>query len=396
MRIVGRILLSPWVLVLCGLPFALALFGERPRTMGMKAMEMKAMEMKAGEPHGIIGVPRDAHTRVVGLTSGAHALGRQTTSRVAGQGQSTAAAHATFQVTDFPGQALSTDARAAFQHAVDIWAGLINSPVPIRIVVGWGSNPGFLANGTAPIYRNFPNAPLPDVWYSKPLANALAGVDVQPGSGGEIQINFDGTANWYYGTDGRAPTGTYDFVTVALHEITHHLGFVPLMWGDNGQGIWGVLDAPAVYSRYVVNGAGQSLLNTSLFPNPSAALGAQLASNNIFWAGPTAMAALGTRPKIYTPNPWISGYGASLNHLDEATYPAGNPNSLMTPMLNTAEAIHVPGPATMGMLADMGWVQDSTCSVHARQDRRPDRANRHHGRRRQRLGAGNMSMGGGE
>ena len=248
------------------------------------------MEMKAGESHGIIGVPRDAHTRVVGPTSGAP-LGRQTTSRVAGQGQSTAAAHATFQVTDFPGQALSTDARAAFQHAVDIWAGLINSPVPIRIVVGWGANAGFLANGTAPIYRNFPNAPLPDVWYSKPLANALAGVDVQPGSGGEIQINFDGTANWYYGTDGRAPTGTYDFVTVALHEITHHLGFVPLMWGDNGQGIWGVMDAPAVYSRYLVNGAGQSLLNTTLFPNPSATLGAQLASNNIFWAGPTAIAA---------------------------------------------------------------------------------------------------------
>ena len=358
MRIVGRVLLSPWILVLCGLTFVLQLSAEHPRTM----------ERKAGERHGIIGVARDAHTRVVAAGAVPQRVETTTTARVGGLTQAStvsvqAEAHAAFQVIDFSSQPLSAEAKGAFQHAVDIWAGLVNSAVPIRIVVGWGANPGFLAHGTAPIYRNFPNAPLPDVWYSKPLADALAGVDVQPGSGGEIQINFDSTANWYYGTDGRAPAGTYDFVTVALHEITHHLGFVPLMWGDNGQGIWGVMNAPAVYSRYLVNGAGQSLLNTSLFPNPSAALGAQLASNNIFWAGPTAIAALGgTRPKIYTPTPWTNGYGASLNHLDEASYPPGNPNSLMTPMLNTAEAIHVPGPATMGMLADMGWVQDSTCS----------------------------------
>ena len=165
-------------------------------------------------------------------------------------------------------------------------------------------------------------------------------------------------------TAGHPPVST-DFVTVALHEITHHLGFVPLMWGHGGWGQWSVMheNDPGIYGRFVANGAGQLLQNTSLFANPSAELGAQLASNNLFWAGPIATAALGgTRPKLYAPDPWVDGDGASLSHLDEATYPPGNPNSLMTPMLNTAEAIHVPGPATMGMLADMGWAQDTSCS----------------------------------
>ena len=137
------------------------------------------------------------------------------------------------------------------------------------------------------------------------------------------------------------------------------------MWGDGGWGQWSVMhqsDA-GIYSRFVVNGSGQLLINTSLFSNPSAALGTQLASNNLFWSGPVAVAALGgTRPKLYAPNPWVAGDNASLSHLDEATYPPGHANSLMTPILNAAEAIHVPGPATMGMLADMGWRQDTSCS----------------------------------
>ena len=351
MHIVSRVLLSRWTVVLCSLPLLL-LLDERPRTM----------ERKAGEVHGIIGVAHDAHTRIVGAATLPHGPYLNARSPVR-QGQSAAGAHATFQVIDFSSQALSAEAKAAFQYALDIWGELINSPLPIKVSVGWGASPGLLASGSVPLYRNFPNAPQPDVWYPKPLANALAGFDVQPASFNDMQVQFDGNVAWYFGTDGRTPAGKYDFVTVALHEIGHQFGFWSGLWGDGGWGQWGVMGLPFIYGRHAVNGAGQSLLNISLFPNPSAALGAQLASNDIFWAGPGATAALGgTRPKLYAPNPWVSGPGASLNHLDEATYPPGNPNSLMTPILNTAEAIHVPGPAVMGMLADMGWAQDATCS----------------------------------
>ena len=107
-----------------------------------------------------------------------------------------------------------------------------------------------------------------------------------------------------------------------------------------------------VYDLFARNGSGMSLVSS--FPNNSATLGAQLTSNNVYFGGPTANAANGGTPvKLYAPSPWRSG--SSLSHLDEATYPPGNPNSLMTPQLKAAESIHTPGPDGLAVLQDLGW-----------------------------------------
>src|SRR4030095_348579 len=98
----------------------------------------------------------------------------------------------------------------------------------------------------------------------------------------------------------------------------------------------------------------QSLIDTLLFPNPSAALGAQLTSNNVFLNGPNATGALGgSLVKLYAPATWQQG--SSFSHLNEATFPAGDPNSLMTPQLGAGEAIHDPGNVVRGVFADIGW-----------------------------------------
>ena len=131
-------------------------------------------------------------------------------------------------------------------------------------------------------------------------------------------------------------------------------GFLGSMNGTGGTGYWGGLGYPFVYDRSAINGASQPLLNTTLFPNPSAALGAQLASNNVFFNGLNARNANGgIAPKLYAPNPWVSG--SSYSHLDESTYPNGTLNSLMTPALGPGEAIHDLGPIVRGMFLDMGW-----------------------------------------
>jgi hypothetical protein len=49
--------------------------------------------------------------------------------------------------------------------------------------------------------------------------------------------------------------------------------------------------------------------------------------------------------------------------MDESTYPAGNPNSLMTFALGQAEAIHNPGPLVLGMLEDSGWATGCAFSL---------------------------------
>lgn len=260
----------------------------------------------------------------------------------------------TFSVTytGFPVQA-----QAAFQAAVDIWQTQISSPVVIRVSAQWTSlGSGILGAATAAAYvRDFSGAPVANTYYPIALANKLAGSDLEPASVDIIaQFNSSFSA-WYLATDGKAPLGQYDFESVVLHELGHGLGFIGSMDVSNNQGNWGAgTGLPFIYDRFAVNGSGQALLNTNLFPNPSAALKTPLTSRNIFFNGPQAVqAAGGAAPKLYAPSSWEEG--SSYSHLDEVTYPAGNANSLMTPILNDGESVHSPGPITLGMFADMGW-----------------------------------------
>jgi hypothetical protein len=131
---------------------------------------------------------------------------------------------------------------------------------------------------------------------------------------------------------------------------------------STGMGRWGLSGFPVIYDRGSENGSGQSLLNVGAFPNPSVSLGNQLTSNNVYFNGPEAFtAAGGVSPKLYAPSTWKPG--SSFSHLDEATYPAGNPNSLMTFALGTSESVHDPGPITLAMLRDLGWVTANPTDV---------------------------------
>jgi hypothetical protein len=48
--------------------------------------------------------------------------------------------------------------------------------------------------------------------------------------------------------------------------------------------------------------------------------------------------------------------GSSCVHLNESTYPAGDPNELMTPFSSAGDANHWPGPLCIAMMQDIGWV----------------------------------------
>jgi hypothetical protein len=146
-------------------------------------------------------------------------------------------------------------------------------------------------------------------------------------------------------------------VTVVLHELGHGLGFGGSMRVGSscgsGMGCWGLgTGYPFTYDRFAENGSEQSLLNTSLFPNPSAALAAQLTGNNIYFDGPATRAANNNqRAKLYAPGTWQQG--SSYSHLDEIYN--NTQNALMTYSVGAAESIHSPGPIMLGMFEDMGW-----------------------------------------
>ena len=254
-------------------------------------------------------------------------------------------------------------AQAAFQHAVDIWSGLIVARVPITVRAEFAPlGPGVLGSAVAGcLERDFPNAPAANFWYPIALANQYSGHDLEP-AGFDISATFSSSVTqWYFGTDGNTPANAIDFTTTVLHELGHGLGFAGSMQVSSGIGTWGYSGIPTLYDWFAANGSARYLVDTGFLPNPSAELAAQLQSGNVWWYGLQAYGVSGAPPKLYAPSVWRQG--SSYSHLDEATYPAGNPNSLMTHALGYAESIHNPGPIAIGILHDIGWTTACSFSV---------------------------------
>jgi hypothetical protein len=254
-------------------------------------------------------------------------------------------------------------AKAAVEYAANIWASLLVSPQPIVIEAYWESfdDPDVLGlTGAKWLFKNFDGAPLTDTWYPVALANKLAGEDLRPDDVDiRLRLNGDRT-DWYFGTDGLPPPDRYDLVTVTLHELMHGLGVSGSMRvSADGAGRWGSLffalgPAPDIYDYFLVNGSNRQLIDTTTFENPSPELGEALTGGDIFFGGPTAtLANGGLPPKLHAPGEWEQA--SSVYELDEAAYPPGSPNALLTPKLAKGEVIRQPGPIVLGILDDLGW-----------------------------------------
>jgi hypothetical protein len=222
--------------------------------------------------------------------------------------------------------------------------------------------------------RDFTGAPRANTYYPDALANSLAGRDLDTAHP-EIEANFNSAFGyWYLGTDGRPDVNSYDFESVVLHELGHGFGLVgtfdgltPPGWTDTGRGYVGLAgsgDYPTIFDRLVVDGLGRDGLNSGVYPSGSTPLGGLLrgANGGLQWKGAGGViAATGPRPRLYSPASFEEG--SSVSHLDEAAYPAGSPNALMTPYLQNGESAHDPGPIVRGMFEDMGWRPAASCAA---------------------------------
>lgn len=270
-------------------------------------------------------------------------------------------------VQDAPGVGFNdptfgADALNALQTAADIWGSLLHSNYAGEtITFGAGfTDLGGTAAGNTPSVRVEYDAALlnPFFYYPGSLGNHVAGMDLSPGIN-EFDLEFDLPRNWYFGTDAMPGVGQNDFLSTALHEIGHGLGFRSGLQ-ENGFLPFPVPEPPAqpnFFTGYIYD----TFVSLSATPmaNDDFPIGmtvadriAALVSDNLFWVGSNGTAGNGgVAPKLNAPNPFVTG--SSVIHLDPAVF--GQTDVVMGTSLSAGMANHTPSSVDLGMLKDMGW-----------------------------------------
>ena len=254
----------------------------------------------------------------------------------------------------------TAEAKQAFQYAVDIWSTLIVSSVPIRIQANWvAQEPNLLGSAGPASYRyNFDGGQKAAAFYPVALAEKIARRQLNNPTDADIIADFNRNNNWYYGIDGKTPPGQTDLVTAVLHELAHGLGFIGFFNVEDGKGDQGngqyLADLPSVYDHFIENGLKQRLVTSQNdYPNNSIPLNRQLTGGDLFLNGTVLRRTTGQKLRLHAKAKFDKS--ASIYHLNEDTYPPGDPNSLMTAFLGQAESIHTPGPLVLAFLSDMEW-----------------------------------------
>ncbi|BAW80870.1 hypothetical conserved protein [Candidatus Nitrosoglobus terrae] len=170
----------------------------------------------------------------------------------------------------------------------------------------------------------------------------MTGIDPYPSSyDGLVTFNFG--KNWNSSLDTPA-ANQYDLYSVALHEITHALGFRTLL---NEAGNSQISDSnPGVFTTWdshLVLGDGDPLFNSA---GKFIGSTTDLVSNDIYFSGTEANLANGGKPvQVYAPSTWSA---SSLAHLDVSS-------DLMYPFSFRGEEKRQYSPIDLGILQDLGY-----------------------------------------
>jgi hypothetical protein len=199
------------------------------------------------------------------------------------------------------GTTLGQQRLIVFQQAAAIWGGLLASTVTIRVSASFApllpctATTGILGQ-TYPntVWSDFSGAPIAGTWYVKALANKFAGSDLD-GTTVDITTQFNSSlgqtgcltgTSFYLGLDNNHGSNV-NFLTVALHEFAHGLGFYSVA-NQNGtfQG-----NLPAIFDRFIYDDTlGQTwdkLTNTQRATS-------QVNTGNLTWSGTAANAFAST------------------------------------------------------------------------------------------------------
>ncbi len=201
---------------------------------------------------------------------------------------------------------------------------------------------GFLASAGA-YYPTSPNGFKP----GRLFEHVTTGVDPSPFSPDAV-VTFDFGFNWNSGTAATV-AGQYDLFSVAVHEVTHALGFASLVDASGNSKITG--GDPGVFTTY------DAFLERS--GNPLFAAGgnfvgtpADLTSGEVVFAGPSAVIFNNGAPvPVFSPNPFQSG--SSISHITTS-------NAVMRSSISSGVMRRAYLTPEAGILSDLDYDLTST------------------------------------
>ena len=251
--------------------------------------------------------------------------------------------------------------RTAFEAALASFEGLLEASYAgeyINVQASFGAT-GFLAEaGPTWAGRDYAGM-LPSTWYGGALAAHVNGQDLtlfptEP----HIWVlfnekNIDGVGQeFYFGTDANPPSPDLDFITLAMHEVSHGLAFDSEIW-SGGDGTWEDFVYPGVFDHFVYDPKQGKTLAEMTDTERAAAISGPGAE--LVWIGSNAVAANGgVAPRLYVPQSWAPG--SSITHWDLFDYPDDNLNPLVyNPFVFPPGANHELSAITLGVFEDVGW-----------------------------------------
>ena len=211
------------------------------------------------------------------------------------------------------GTTLGQQRLIVFQQAAAIWGGLLASTVPIRVNASFlpltcSATSGVLGSTFAnTVWSDFAGAPVAGTWYAKALANKFVGSDLD-GTTFDMTARFNSSlgqtgcltgTSFYLGLDTNHGSNI-NFLTVALHEFAHGLGFFSVA---NSTGAFSG-NMPAIFDRFIYDDTLEKTWDklTSVQRATSA-----VNTGNLTWSGTAANAFaasyLGKRQRLLVTAP---------------------------------------------------------------------------------------------
>ena len=342
--------LSYWQLSTLVLLAAFPLLAQQGTTTGLPEPFILC-ELPAGTSTGILPVqrpgksnplpPKAANVRVEYLTDGSEVNRRNCTG------------------------AFTEDAKQAFEYAAAAWYEELQMTQQLNIRTCFTNDfpTNILATTSATLYDEVGERALDQeaLIYPQSVIEQLNGKEE---AGADMSIVFTRPSRFYYGLNEYAnplPSTQYDFITVALHEMGHGLGFFGTPTYSEGESYIGrdrriddrgqPVRVPTVFDRAVV--IGESPIQILELEDRSAeldqALTGQLGGLFFDFAEVETFTPGSDRLRLYTPDPFVPG--SSYSHVDDPSHlmhhdlPVGNFERDIT--------------ATATVLRTLGWAGEA-------------------------------------